>query len=106
MRCDECDREIRNGEGHRIGCNFDRTPQLDMNAIEAERRTRIAKYVAIFNRIDAMNGSMREYRYEFEFSKTGVSQRGTTVEDYARREVSEITGGYARLIRVEKVEAA
>lgn len=105
-RCDECGREIRNGEGHRIGCNFDRTPRLNRNAMDAERRTRIAKYVAVANRINPRDGSKREQRFEFEFSKTGISQRGETVEDFARRHVSDCTGGYAELVRVEKVEVA
>lgn len=45
-----------------------------------------------------------ERAFEFRFSKTGVSYRGETLEEFASRLVVDMTSGCSWLDRVEEVK--
>lgn len=106
--CDECGYKLDGPMGgHRFGCNFDKTPRVT-DAEEAEeeneRKKRLAQYRAVY--ITRLQTGEKEHATEFTFSKTGkkIGAYGeTTVEEYAQREVSSLTGGYGQVLRVEKI---
>jgi hypothetical protein len=104
-RCDECGRQLGgpNG-GHRIGCNFDTScrPEEQVASAEQERRKRLASYAVVYT--TPLQTQEAEHTKILEFSKTGVNQyTGTTVEQFARKNVADCTGGYGFLVSVTKI---